>query len=68
MLDHADIRQCLGKSETDREKDLDGCVAVQGGVFASKQGFYDAVGSCRRNAGSEDKAALDRLTTFLHAH
>ena len=47
---------------------LDGCVAVQGGVYASKQGFYDAVASCRRNAESEDKAALDRLTTFPHAH
>ena len=53
---------------TDIRVALDGCVAVQGGVFASKQGFYDAVGSCRRDAASEDKAALDRLTTFLHAH
>lgn len=53
---------------TDIRVVLDGCVAVQSGVFASKQGFYDAVASCHGNADTEDRAALDRLTTFLHAH
>ena len=63
------IKTTAGPTDaTDIRVVLDGCVAVQGGVFASKQGFYDAVASCRRNAESEDKAALDRLTTFLHAH
>lgn len=53
---------------TDIRVVLDGCVTVQSGVFASKQGFYDAVASCRRDAPNEDKAALDRLATFLRAH
>ena len=62
------IKQTAGPTDaTDIRVVLDGCVAVQSGVFAGKQGFYDAVASCRRNAESEDKAALDRLTTFLRA-
>lgn len=63
------IKETAGPTDaTDIRVVLDGCVAVQSGVFASKQGFYDAVASCRRDAPSEDKAALDRLTTFLRAH
>ena len=51
---------------------LDGCVRVgprgAPGAFASKQGFYDAVASCRSDAPNDNKAAFDRLTTFLRAH
>jgi hypothetical protein len=62
------LRELSGKDGTLVRVVFDGCVPAQSGVFANKQGLYDAITTCRKGAAADERAALDRLASFLHAH